>query len=475
MIIQVSAECFPAAKAGGLADVVGALPKYLKEIGVDSWVIIPKYHTKWLNEQSWETITQGTVWISYPARYTVYRLVEGVLDFPLYAIDIPGKFDRDGIYKNRFGEIFMDGPERFSCFQIAALQYISQLADKPELIHCHDNHTGLIPFLMQYGNDFRHLSNIPTVFTIHNGQYHGAFGWEKFYLIPPFADGAGGILEWQGRVNPLAAGIKCAWKVTTVSPSYMRELSNASGGLEVLLQSEQHKCLGILNGIDTEVWDPKTDPMISYNLKSSIDKFKKENKKELCQRFGFDHKKPLISFIGRFVFEKAADVLPDVVYQTLIRDFNVNLLMLGSGDANVQQAFHNLKGMFPNRFNDYIGYNEALAHQIYAGSDFLLMPSRVEPCGLNQMYSMRYATVPMARRTGGLIDSVRDIGDGDGTGIMFNHPSTSDMLHSIWRAMELYADKDAMKAIRNRIVEEDFSWNKSALTYNTIYQELINS
>ena len=395
--------------------------------------------------------------------------------FRFMSFDIPGKFDRNGIYKNEFGQIFLDDAERYSCFQQAVLQWVLSLDEKPEIIHCHDNHTGLIPFLMKYGNQYNSLAHIPTVFTIHNGQYHGAFPWDHLHLVPHFVEGGGSLLDWNHQINPLAGGIKTAWKVTTVSPSYMLELSTSSNGLETLLQQEFHKCVGILNGIDADVWDPKTDEYLHYNLKTSVRKYKLENKKFICKQSGLSLDKPLITFIGRFVYEKAADILPDVVYQCLTSNIDVNLFVLGSGNQEVQRAFDRMKPYFQGRFNDYIGYNEKLAHILYAASDFLLMPSRVEPCGLNQMYAMRYGTVPIVRRTGGLNDSVKDIGDPDGSGIMFQHATTSDVLHALWRASQTYLNEDYMKNLREQIMALDFSWQHSAQKYYQLYQELKTS
>ncbi len=472
-VLHVSAECYPAAKAGGLADVVGALPKYLNQANVDATVVMPKYDLDWINKQEWTEVHTGSIWMGfYDQPYRVLKISKDVLGFVLYAIDIPGKFDRPGIYADPHGHHYGDDVERFMSFQKATLRWIQEGEISPDILHCHDHHTGFIPFFIKHCPEYQSLSHVPAIFTIHNGKYHGNFGWDLRYLLPHFDNWVGGLIEWQGQINPLAAGIKCCWKLTTVSEAYLEELRSDSGGLEWLFHEERHKSMGILNGIDIKVWDPSQDDLLSFSLKKSITNFKRENKKPLLETYGLDPSLPLISFIGRFAIEKGADVLPDMVYRAFENNFAVNLLVLGSGDPMISGALNGMRERYAGRFNTFIGYNEVLAHQIYAGSDFLLMPSRVEPCGLNQMYAMRYGTIPIVRRTGGLQDSVTDIGDPNGSGIMFDHVLTGDILHAFYRALQLYGDKAALKKVREYNLKLDFSWEKSAATYISIYQEL---
>jgi starch synthase len=314
----------------------------------------------------------------------------------------------------------------------------------------------------------------PTVLTIHNGQYQGWFGFDRIHYIPDFERGKMGFLEWGGIINPLASGIKCAWKVTTVSPSYLDEISENANGLEHLLRFERYKSLGILNGIDTDVWNTQTDEMLqtNYTIKG-FKKGKEANKAFLCEQFNLDPKLPLFTFIGRLVGEKGADLLPQIC-SVALNEFHqkLNILILGSGDPNVERGLQSLQNFYHGNYNAYIGYNEKLAHIIYAGADFLLMPSRVEPCGLNQMYALRYGTIPIVRRTGGLKDTVIDIGDG-GFGICHNQTSVFDVTHSMYRAIVLYEDAKSFDAVRKTCMQIDHSWDKVAEEYSTVYQSLI--
>jgi starch synthase len=270
----------------------------------------------------------------------------------------------------------------------------------------------------------------------------------------------------------LATGIKCAWKVTTVSNTYLHEMRFISNGLEPLFEYEKGKSLGILNGIDFKVWNPETDNYLNNHFdKTSSEEGKRANKNILCETFGLDKEKPLFVFIGRLVGEKAADLLP----QAIIDSFNyigrkMNFLILGSGENEVEEKLNQLKNISEKDFNVYIGYNEKLSHLMYAGADFLLMPSRVEPCGLNQMYAMRYGTIPLVRKTGGLKDTVIDLGEENGYGITFNEASVGSITHAIFRATELFHEKPTFHSLRRKIMELDFSWDNSAQQYVDLYK-----
>ena len=311
--------------------------------------------------------------------------------------------------------------------------------------------------------------------TIHNGQYQGWFGIDKLHYLPDFDKSRIGFLEWGGMINPLASAIKCVWKITTVSPSYLDEISDNANGLENLLRFERPKSIGILNGIDTDVWNSKTDDMLEfkYDLKS-FKKGKNENKKFLCDQFNLDSSKPLFTFIGRLVGEKGADLLPEICSMALNSNpHKINILILGSGDPGVEKSLESLQYFYSGNYNSFIGYNEKLAHIIYAGADFLLMPSRVEPCGLNQMYALRYGTVPIVRRTGGLKDTVLDIGDG-GFGICHNNTSVYDVNHSIKRAIDLFNDTKKFDSVRQFAMGINHSWDKVAEEYIDVYHSLKN-
>jgi starch synthase len=472
-IIHVAAECYPVAKAGGLGDVVGALPKYQAELGHITKVVLPMYRTKFLTENQWELVHEGAQHMGpHHFNYSVIKEKTNKLGFDLYLVDINGLLDREKIYG------YNDDTERFLAFQIAVCDWLNKWQHKPDVIHCHDHHAGLIPFMVKYCFEFRdRLSDIPTVFTVHNAQYQGWIGWEKSYYLPSFDSWKWGMLDWDKTINPLASAIKCAWKLTTVSHSYLDELREKANGLEHLFQYEQGKSYGILNGIDNHIWDPSTDSMIAKNYsKELVEKGKRKNKKELAGQFGLDPNKPLVSFIGRLVGEKAADLLPDAISQSIYQHHgNVNFLVLGSGDPNVEDRLDQMKHHFNGYYNSFIGYSEQLSHLIYAGSDFLLMPSRIEPCGLNQMYALRYGTVPMVRNIGGLRDTVVDMGDPDGFGIRFDQPSVYDITYSVGRAIDLYNNKHELyNWMRSHMMEIDHSWQGSAQQYIDIYSSMKN-
>ncbi|HEY9343420.1 MAG TPA: glycogen/starch synthase [Hanamia sp.] len=466
-IIHVSAECYPVAKAGGLGDVVGALPKYQNKLGHITKVVMPMYRTKFLYNNEFEVVHKGAFGMAnYWLEYTIIKEANNVLGFDLYLVDIFGLLDREKIYG------YTDDIERFVAFQIAVTDWISKWQHRPDIINVHDHHASLIPFMMQHCYAYRHLSSIKTILTIHNAQYQGWIDWSRANLLPEYDKWKWGLLDWEKTLNSLAAGIKCVSKVNTVSPGYLEELRYEANGLEKLFEYERGKCFGILNGIDDEVWNPETDPFIEENFNVENSKEKKQaNKKVLCDQFNLDETKPLIVFIGRLVEEKAADLLPSAIGDSIYyMEGKMNFLVLGSGDPQVENKLGNLTSHLFGYYNSLIGYNEKLSHQMYAGADFLLMPSRVEPCGLNQMYALRYGTIPMVRRTGGLKDTVKDFGEEGGFGICFNEASVGDICHSVHRAVQLYEDKKKMNEIRNHIMQIDHSWEKSAEIYINLYK-----
>ncbi|MDE3248360.1 MAG: glycogen synthase [Bacteroidota bacterium] len=469
-ILHVSAECYPVAKAGGLGDVAGALPKYQNLAGHTAKLVMPMYRTKFLYDNQWEVVHKGgaslgNTWFEY----TIIREKTNKLGFDLYLVDINGLLDREKVYG------YSDDTERFVSFQIAVVDWVSKWQHRPAVVHVHDYHTALIPFMMQACYDYQSLRNIPTVLTIHNAQYQGWIGWDKTHYIPHWDGWKWGNLDWKGAINPLAAGIKCAWRVTTVSPSYLDELRYMSNGLEDLFEYERGKCSGIINGIDTKVWDPAVDTYLDdhYTIDTAA-AGKQVSKEKLCRQFNLDPQLPLIIFIGRLVGEKAADLLPQAIGDSLhYIGRKMNFLVLGNGEPHIEQQLESMQGMLMGYYNSQISYNEKLAHQMYAGADFLLMPSRVEPCGLNQMYAMRYGTIPIVRRTGGLKDTVKDYGEEGGYGVCFNNDWVGDITQGIYRAVELYAQQERIASIRKQIMQIDFSWDKSARQYIDLYSSII--
>jgi starch synthase len=468
-IIHVSAECYPVAKAGGLGDVVGALPKYQRESGHIAKVVMPMYRTKFLYNNEWEVVHKGYTSLGgWWFNYTVIKEATNKLGFDLYLLDIYGLLDREKVYG------YDDDTERFTAFQIAVVDWLAAWKHHPDIIHVHDHHTALIPFMLKYSYAYQRLRDIPTILTIHNAQYQGWMGWDKSQYIPAWDTWQGGMLEWKGTINPLASGIKCAWKVTTVSPTYLEELRLSANGLEALLEYERGKCSGILNGIDTRIWNPATDTYLTDHYSAgTVEEGKQRNKNLLCERFNLDAKKPLITFIGRLVGEKGADLLPQAIEDSFYYvGRKMNFLILGSGFPSIEGRLRTMQGLSRGDYNTYIGYDETLSHQMYAGADFILMPSRVEPCGLNQLYALRYGTVPVVRNTGGLHDTVTDYGDRNGYGIRFNHASVGDLTHGIWRSVELYQQPVKLREIRARMMQLDFSWESSTRSYLHLYESV---
>lgn len=468
-IIHVSAECYPMAKVGGLADVVGALPKYQQSEGHVAKVVVPMYRTKFLYDNEWGVVHKGSFSMEkMNFDFTIIKEKDNKLGFDLYCVDINGLLDREKVYG------YDDDTERFIAFQIAVLEWINKWEHLPDVVHVHDHQAALIPFMMQECFSYGKLKQVPTVLTIHNAQYQGWMAWEKAAYLPAWNTWKWGMLDWSNLVNPLACGIKCADLVNTVSPGYMQELMDDANGLESLFRAEYFKCTGIINGIDYKVWNPETDTYILDNFSTNdYTEGKALNKKKLCDDFLLDKTLPLFVFIGRLVQEKAADLLPYAIQDALKRyEGQLNFLILGSGDPIVENGLTALQNKFVGYYNSQITYNEKLSHLMYAGADFLLMPSRVEPCGLNQLYAMRYGTVPVVRRTGGLRDTVKDIDEPNGYGLCFDYASLIDIDISIQRAIELYADKEKMKEIRKTMMEIDNSWVASAQQYLNLYKQV---
>lgn len=469
-ILHISAECYPMAKVGGLADVVGSLPKYQQNLGHIAKVVVPMYRTKFLYDNDWEVVHKGSIKMgAYSNEFTIIKEKLNKTGFDLYCVDINGLLDREKVYG------YEDDIERFTAFQIAVLEWLNQWNHKPDIVHVHDYHAGLIPFMMRNCFQFASLSSIPTVLTIHNAQYQGWMSWDKGNYFPAWDTWKWGLLDWGNTINPLACAIKTADKVNTVSPGYMEELMHNANGLEALFRQELAKCSGIINGIDYMVWNPETDSYIMDNF--SIKDFKagkQLNKKKLCDDFDMDINLPLFIFIGRLVGEKSADLLAPAITRAFEEHGKIlNILILGSGEPSVEHALYSLNNKWVGYYNTQISYNEKLSHQMYAGADFLLMPSRVEPCGLNQLYAMRYGTMPLVRKTGGLKDTVPDFGDEGGYGITFIQASVEDITHAMQRAITLYNNQKQLNKLRETMMNVNNSWEQSASKYIDLYSSIL--
>lgn len=469
-IFHLSAECYPVAKVGGLADVVGALPKYLNKIeGVSSSVVMPWYNLPFVQEQTFNLIFEGEIYQN-TQRFGVeiFRQIPSTLGFDLYLVKIPGLLDRE----NPYG--YWDQNQQFLAFQHAVLLWLSQAGIRPDVLHCHDYHTGLIPFFLNNCPEFETLRGTPVLATIHNGEYQGEMDWSMLNYFPWIRDNTDlRILDWNGQINPLATMIKTANAVSTVSNGYLQELKESFHGLEHLIRQESDKEFGLLNGIDTEVWNPETDPYLHHHYNQENFPYQKwQTKAEICQEYNLSSDLPMISFIGRFAREKGADLLPEAI-RRIIRETagGVNVMVLGSGDAALEQEFTQMNGEFVN-FGVELGYKEALSHKIYAGSDFLIMPSRVEPCGLNQMYAMRYGTVPVVRHTGGLKDTVHDISVG-GSGLTFDGATVEDLVQAMHRARSVYHQQEYLLQLKKSNMNYNFSWDQAANNYVNLYSQLV--
>ncbi|MFA5620722.1 MAG: glycogen/starch synthase [Weeksellaceae bacterium] len=469
-VYHLSAECYPVAKVGGLADVVGALPKYQNRLGIEAAVIMPWYNRSFTLEHAFKKVFEGVVALrNLHFKFQIMKEKDRSLGFDLYLIRIEGLLDRSNVYG------YDDDALQFIGFQSVALYWMRETNNIPDILHCHDHHTGLVPFLIQYSAQFEKLKNVKTVGTIHNGQYQGWMGWEMSNYMPEFDRKHSGILEWNNVINPMAALVKCAYAFTTVSEGYLNELMHTKGaGLESLYQQEQQKAFGIVNGIDTEIWNPRKDPFLSENFGVTNFVSKKEAiKKSIYKQYGMNENLPLVSFIGRFALEKGADLLPGII-QSVIRERSgdVNFFVLGSGNSDVENRLKDVQYRNSGNFALELGYNEPLSHQIYGGSDYILMPSRVEPCGLNQMYAMAYGTIPIVCKTGGLNDTVPDVSTPDGRGFQFNDPDENGAVWAVHRALDFESNTKESRKLRRKIMKIDFSWEQSAKKYISLYEDL---
>jgi starch synthase len=474
-ILHLSAECYPAAKVGGLADVVGSLPNYLNQLGVESHVILPKYGTKWLDQQEYETIyEQSFPYNGKDQAFQILKCLSNELNYPFFVVEMPGLFDREGVYANAEGQFFQDETERYIGYQHAVLQWVMNANLSYDIFHCHDHHTGFIPFMLNHVYDYKSLNNPPTVLTIHNGIYQGVHPWSKAHLIGNYEAHLGSLLDWNNNMNALASAIRLCWKLTSVSPGYLEGLRTNGGGLEWLYNTEIAKSQGILNGIDYDTWNPNQDPMLDFNLKRSYKKFKIENKKSLCAAYDIDPTDQLFVFIGRLVTQKGADFIPGAISEVLESYDNASFLLLGTGEKNVEYLFDQAAKKNPDKVKVVLSYDEVLAHKMYASSDFLLMPSREEPCGLNQMFAMHYGSIPIVHAVGGLRDTVTDVDEQEnGNGFRFYELNSARLAETMKRAMEFAKNVERKINLMEENMKADFSWENSAQLYKDVYLSLL--
>ncbi len=466
-IIFASVEVYPFAKAGGLGDVAGSLPKALASLGHEVNVIMPRHH----GMDRWR-VDLGPFNVPMGGRKEVAALKEGNLthNIPVLMVDHLGFFDRAAIYG------YEDDGKRFAFFSRAVLEACRYVDFRPDIIHCNDWHTALIPvYLKAHYSQDRHFSRTGTLLSIHNMHHQGRFPRELLdYLALPEGLSKKALLHG-GKVNILKAGITLSDAISTVSETYAREIQTPEygSGLHKVLRKRRDRLYGVLNGIDLEVWDPRTDSFLDSRYEPSDRRAKEANKQALQRELGLPKSKvPLMGFIGRLVEQKGVDVLLQALSEILSR--KIQLIILGAGKQPLEDALRSWVGKNPN-LAIHLGYDEALAHRVYAGADMFLMPSRFEPCGLGQLISMRYGTVPIVRKTGGLADTVQDysMDPGKATGFTFDELVPEALLGAIDKALEVRKRGTAWKRLQTNGFNQDFSWERSAGTYDEIYRNLI--
>ncbi len=478
-ICLATAEFAPLAKTGGLADVSAALSVYLHGAGHDIRVVMPFYSTLNRGELKFEpvdnfqnlTVTLGP----WDVEYSIYRTVLPRSGLPIYLLRCPALYDRDGLYTSGKDEHL-----RFLLLSRAAIEMCQHMQFSPDIFHCHDWHAATIPLYLKTNYAWDKLfADTRSVLTIHNIGYQGKFPAE---ILADMTLGPNvGHLHQDdlssGIINFLKTGLLHADLLTTVSPTYAREIQGAEYGMGVddILRARSDALIGILNGVDDAEWDPQTDQLIPRKFSMQNLSGKKICKRDLLKELGLDGNlnRPVIAVISRFVSQKGFDLMEKVLPRLLTqRDFS--LAVLGSGDPQLEAFFDSLRRQLPSRVGFYRGFNNKLAHWIEAGADMFLMPSRYEPCGLNQMYSLKYGTVPIVRETGGLADSVQQINPStrSGTGVLFRDYDEAGIDWAINTALDLYKDRPLWQEIIQNGMAMDFSWQQQGEQYVNIFRKL---
>ena len=480
-ILYATSECAPLVKTGGLGDVAGALPVALRQIGLDVRLLLPGYRGVLAALAN----ARDAGRIDAVARFPAARLLEAELPtgVPAWVIDCPQLYDRNGgPYQDPAGVDWEDNPLRFGLLsRIAALLGARQspVSWRAQIVHANDWQTGLAPAYAALA----HEGATPSIVTVHNLAFQGIFAphWVADLGLPAASFAVDGV-EFHGRISFLKAGLFYANAITTVSPTYAEEVQHeAMGmGLQGLLAARRDRLTGILNGIDTTVWDPANDPLIPqrYNV-ATLDR-KAFNKRALQMRFGLEPLPdiPLLGAVTRLTAQKGLDLLLDIADAVLA--LPAQIVIVATGDRTLEQRLLALTATRPRLLASFIGFDEALAHLVEAGADAFVMPSRFEPCGLNQMYSQRYGTPPIVHATGGLADSVVDcapqsLADGTATGFKFFAPNAEALMGAIKRFAAAYEDAAPWRALQRNGMARDFSWNAAAREYATIYARLVAS
>jgi starch synthase len=470
-ILFVASEGLPFSKTGGLADVIEALPKALVSAGHEVAIALPRYRKTPPNGRVLAKLT-----VPLGARIRNAAILEGARTngVQYFFVDDPEYFDRDHLY-GPGGADYTDNAERFAAFSRAAIELARQVW-QPDVFHCHDWQSALVPVLLrsEYAGDAR-LRETPVVLTIHNMGYQGLFPRDAMERagLPPSLFAVSG-LEFYGKVNYLKGGLLFADYLTTVSRRYVQEIQTAEygHGLEGVIQGRSDRLVGILNGVDYSVWNPAHDKLIAAHYSARDLSGKRKCKEDLLRQFHLpagNLQRPLAGIVSRFDNQKGFDLLEEIADELMEEE--IVLVLLGAGEAGHERRMREMARRYPARMAVKIAYDNVLAHKIEAGADLFLMPSRYEPCGLNQIYSLRYGTVPVVRATGGLDDTIEpyDSGTGQGTGFKFQEYSGRALLQAIREALAAYEDQPSWRRLQINGMSRDFSWGASAAEYGKLY------
>ena len=479
-ILMAASEAVPFSKTGGLADVAGALPQAIARLGHEVALIVPRYRMTRLTEPR-------TVFPSLSIPLGTRLHFPAVLEGPkqdgvrTFFVEYPPYFDRDALYGTPQAGDYPDNAERFALFSKVVVE-VAKLHFQPDVLHCHDWQTALVPVLLDtvYARDPA-MEHVATLFTIHNLGYQGLFPADVLFSIglsPELFHHE--RLEFWGKLNFLKGGLVYADYLNTVSRRYAAEIQTEEYGfgLEGVLRKRSAVLTGILNGVDYAEWNPETDRFLAARYSAADLKGKRACKKNLLDEFGLPSKnldRPLVGIVSRFTVQKGADLIADVAHQLMAEDFY--LVALGSGEAQYEELFRDLADKYPEKVAVRIAYDNALAHKIEAGADMFLMPSHYEPCGLNQIYSLKYGTVPVVRATGGLDDTIEpwDAARGTGTGFKFRDYTGAALLLTVQQALDAFRDRAGWQKLMRNGMSQDFSWDHSAREYVQLYQKIIGA
>ena len=468
-VLFIASEAQPFIASGGLADVAGSLPKALIDEGVDCRVVIPLYSDiKPALRESLHFLTSFEVDLSWRKQYCgIFEAIENGVTY--YLIDNEYYFKRPGLYG------YFDDAERFAYFSKAVLEMLRHIDFEPDVLNANDWQTALVPlYLNLFYRGVAGLKRVKTVFTIHNIQYQGMYGMELLGDVLGVDKRDGRFLEYGAALNFMKAAIEMSDRVTTVSPTYAQEILDPwfSHGLDGFLQARRFKLSGILNGLDTDMYNPATDPLIYECYDGNTLDKKAANKEALLRELSMQpmENTPLIGVVSRLVAHKGLDLIK-YVFEDMLR-VGTQVVVLGSGEHMYEEFFRNMQDKYPQNVRFIAGFIPALAHKIYAGADMFLMPSKSEPCGLAQMIAARYGTAPIVRETGGLKDTIRDFGSVDGNGFTFKTYNAHDMLGAVERARGCYLNKEAWVTLQKAAMTSDFTWGKSAKAYKDLYQSI---